>query len=113
MGHEYAVYARLQRRECRLKIAIIGTVGVPARYGGFETLAEQLARGIPASQHELLIYCQRSAYPELKGGEPYAGHRRVLIRMRANGPGSLLHDMLAMEHATVIARPQAMLVSGY
>jgi hypothetical protein len=26
------------------KVAIIGTVGVPGRYGGFETLAEELVR---------------------------------------------------------------------
>ena len=27
-----------------MKVAIIGTVGVPANYGGFETLVEQLVR---------------------------------------------------------------------
>ena len=31
------------------KVAIIGTVGVPANYGGFETLVEQLV-GIPWRQ---------------------------------------------------------------
>lgn len=96
-----------------MKIAIIGTVGVPARYGGFETLAEQLAVGIEPSQHQLVIYCQRSAYPELQTSRPFAGHRRVLLPFKANGWASMIHDMLAMAHAAFIARVDALLVLGY
>lgn len=96
-----------------MKIAIIGTVGVPARYGGFETLAEQLARGISPADHQLTLYCQRSAYPELQGGEPFAGHARVLLPLRANGVASMVHDMLAMVHAAWIARADTLLVLGY
>lgn len=96
-----------------MKIAIIGTVGVPARYGGFETLAEQLAQNIPPASHELVIYCQKSAYPELQAGEPFAGHRRVLLPLRANGAASMVHDMLAMAHAAWVARADTLLVLGY
>ena len=96
-----------------LKIAIIGTVGVPARYGGFETLAEQLAKGIKPEAHQLVIYCQRTAYPELDGGECFEGHQRVLLPLRANGPASMVHDMLAMAHAALIAKVDTMLVLGY
>ncbi|WP_373473245.1 DUF1972 domain-containing protein [Sphingorhabdus lacus] len=96
-----------------MNIAIIGTVGVPARYGGFETLAEQLAVGINPAQHRLLIYCQRSAYPELETASPFAGHRRVLLPLRANGGASMLHDMLAMAHAAFWARTDALLILGY
>ncbi len=96
-----------------MKIAIIGTVGVPARYGGFETLAEQLARGVDPAQHALVVYCQRSAYPELKGGERFSGHQRVLVPLRANGAASMLHDVLAMLHALLFTRPHTMLVLGY
>ncbi|MEA2328183.1 MAG: hypothetical protein QOE68_3142, partial [Thermoanaerobaculia bacterium] len=31
-------------RMVRLKIAIAGTRGIPARYGGFETFAEELSK---------------------------------------------------------------------
>jgi glycosyltransferase involved in cell wall biosynthesis len=96
-----------------MKIAIIGTVGVPARYGGFETLAEQLARGISPAHHELVLYCQRSAYPELQAAAPFAGHRRVLLPLRANGAASIVHDMLAMAHAAWVARADTLLVLGY
>lgn len=94
-------------------MAIIGTVGVPARYGGFETLAEQLAKGINPEAHQLVIYCQRTAYPELNGGEPFEGHQRVLLPLRANGPASMVHDMLAMAHAALIAKVDTLLVLGY
>ena len=96
-----------------MKIAIIGTVGVPARYGGFETLAEQLTRGISPVDHQLVVYCQRTAYPELQGGESFAGHPRVLLPLRANGAASMLHDMFAMVHAAWIARADTLLVLGY
>lgn len=96
-----------------MKIAIIGTVGVPARYGGFETLAEQLAVGIDPARHQLILYCQRSAYPELKTASPFAGHQRVLLPLRANGGASMVHDMLAMAHAAFWGRADALLVLGY
>ncbi len=96
-----------------MRIAIVGTVGVPGRYGGFETLAEQLARGIDPAHHPLVLYCQRSAYPEVEKGTPFYGHARIFLPMRANGPSSMVHDALAMIHAAWIARTDTMLVLGY
>jgi glycosyltransferase involved in cell wall biosynthesis len=43
-----------------MKIAIIGTRGVPGRYGGFETLAEQLAMRLSGRGHEVSVYCRRA-----------------------------------------------------
>lgn len=99
----------------RTQIGVVGTMGVPGRYGGFETLAEQLARHIAPATARLVIYCQRSAYPEAhdQSNTDFAGHRRVFVPLRANGPASMLHDPLAMLHATVIARVDVMLVLGY
>lgn len=94
------------------RVAVVGTVGVPARYGGFETLAEQLAVGVSPRRATLVIYCQRTAYPELAAAAPFAGHRRVFIPMRANGPSSMVHDVIAMLHAAWVARVDVMLVLG-
>ena len=46
------------------KIAIIGTVGVPANYGGFETLTENLVKYHDALsiQSLLTIYCSSKSY---------------------------------------------------
>ena len=40
----------------RLKIAIIGTRGIPNRYGGFEQLAEYLSIGLVKNGHEVTVY---------------------------------------------------------
>lgn len=96
-----------------VNIGIIGTVGVPARYGGFETLAEQLARGIDNDRHALVIYCQRSAYPELSTATPFNGHRRMFLPGRANGAASMVHDALGLLHAALIAKVDAVLILGY
>lgn len=96
-----------------LLIGVAGTVGAPARYGGFETLVEQLARNVAPDQARLLLYCQRSAYPEEAMATPFAGHRRVFVPLRANGSQSMLHDVLAMLHAALVARVGTLLVLGY
>ena len=40
----------------RLKIAIIGTRGIPNQYGGFEQLAEHLSVGLVKMGHEISVY---------------------------------------------------------
>lgn len=42
-----------------MKIAIIGSRGIPARYGGFEIFAERLAERLPAMGFELEVYCKK------------------------------------------------------
>lgn len=46
-----------------MRIAILGTRGIPARYGGFETFAEELSRRLAQRGHDVTVYC-RSRYPE-------------------------------------------------
>ena len=43
-----------------MKIAIRGTRGIPARYGGFETFAEQIATRLAARGHEVVVYCRKA-----------------------------------------------------
>ncbi len=45
------------------RIAILGTRGIPARYGGFETFAEELSTRLVARGHWVRVYC-RERYPE-------------------------------------------------
>lgn len=45
-------------RPARLRVAILGTRGIPARYGGFETFAERLATGLVARGHEVTVYAE-------------------------------------------------------
>ena len=41
----------------KLSIAILGTRGIPNRYGGFEACAEQLALGLTRLGHQVVVYC--------------------------------------------------------
>lgn len=47
-----------------MKIAIVGTRGIPARYGGFETCAENLAVGLVRKGHKVFVTCRKYLYPE-------------------------------------------------
>lgn len=80
-------------------IALLGCVGVPARYGGFETLADNLARfhadaSLPG---RLSIYCSRPAYPDRP--ERYGRAELSYSRFRANGASSILYDASTLRHA--------------
>lgn len=46
-----------------MRFAIVGTRGIPARYGGFETFAEELSTRLAARGHHVSVYC-RERYSE-------------------------------------------------
>lgn len=39
-----------------MRIAIIGIKGIPARFGGFETAADEISRGLVALGHQVIVY---------------------------------------------------------
>ena len=41
-----------------MRIAILGTRGIPANYGGFETFAEHLSTRLVARGHAVTVYCR-------------------------------------------------------
>jgi len=41
-----------------VRIALLGTRGIPARYGGFETFAEELSTRLVARGHQVTVYCR-------------------------------------------------------
>jgi glycosyltransferase involved in cell wall biosynthesis len=41
-----------------MTIAMVGTRGVPARYGGFETAIEEVGRRLAAAGHRVVVYCR-------------------------------------------------------
>ena len=51
-----------------MRIAILGTRGIPAHYGGFETFAEELSTRLVARGHSVTVYCrERHAEPQYRG----------------------------------------------
>ncbi|MCZ6649845.1 MAG: DUF1972 domain-containing protein [Acidobacteria bacterium] len=57
-----------------LSLSILGTRGVPARYGGFETFAEQLASRLATRGHRVTVY-GRSRY----SSAPLAGVESIVL----------------------------------
>ncbi|MDX1980229.1 MAG: DUF1972 domain-containing protein [Bryobacteraceae bacterium] len=41
-----------------MRVAILGTRGIPASYGGFETFAEELSRRLVERGHHVTVYCR-------------------------------------------------------
>ncbi len=82
-------------------ISIIGTVGVPANYGGFETLVENLVRYHDASSlsDSVTVYCSSKSYV-LK--EPtYLSANLKYIPLNANGVQSVLYDIASLLSAAI------------
>ena len=51
-----------------MRIALLGTRGIPANYGGFETFAEELSVRLVERGHDVTVYCrERSAQSEYRG----------------------------------------------
>lgn len=94
-------------------VPVVGTVGVPARYGGFETLAEQLCAYFPAPEIQLAIYCEKEAYSDAERDGDFRGHRRIFVPLRANGISSLFYDAWSLLHATFVLAARNVYVLGY
>lgn len=80
-------------------IAIVGTVGLPAIYGGFETLVENLVRFKEKSEasDDLTVYCSGRIYPERS--KKYLSARLKYIPLHANGVQSIPYDFLSLVSA--------------
>lgn len=81
-----------------MKIALVGTRGVPARYGGFETCAEELGRRLAARGHEVRVYCRSSLYPKRLAN--YEGMTLVYLpALKVRALETLSHTALSLLHA--------------
>lgn len=51
-----------------MRIALLGTRGIPANYGGFETFAEEISVRLAERGHDVTVYCrERHAHPVYRG----------------------------------------------
>ena len=78
------------------KIAIIGTVGLPAKYGGFETLAEYLTKYL-SKEYDMSVYCSAHSYDETLS--TYNGATLKYINLKANGVQSIPYDIISIVRA--------------
>ena len=83
-----------------MKIAILGTRGVPAKYGGFETCAEELAVGLTDRGHRVTVYCRRGNWDENPDAREFKGARLVyLSSLKTKVTDTFSHTFVSMLHA--------------
>jgi len=75
------------------KISIIGTVGIPAKYGGFETLVEYLVKNL-FEHYEFTVFCSGKSYSQRL--DSYNGAKLIYINLHANGIQSILYDIISI-----------------
>ena len=89
--------------ERTVRIALIGTRGIPAAYSGFETAVEHLSREFTARGHEVTVYC-RPHMTERR--DTHAGARLVhLPTVRNKYLDTLAHTALSTGHMITRERP--------
>ena len=80
------------------KFSVIGCVGVPNNYGGFETLAENLAK---YEKFKTTIYCSGKSYKKENRLLRFHNANLKYVNIDANGAPSLLYDAYCLLHAMV------------
>lgn len=81
-----------------MRVAILGTRGIPASYGGFETFAEHLARRLVLRGHDVTVYC-RAHYVSPRQLEYHGVKLKVLPTIRHKYFDTVIHTFLSTIHA--------------
>ncbi len=91
-----------------MRIALLGTRGIPARYGGFETFAEELSVRLAARGHQVTVYCrERFKHPVYRGVR-----LQYLPTIRHKYFDTLAHTFLSTIHLLVHRQDVALYCNG-
>jgi len=87
------------------RLRILGTRGLPAAHGGFETFAEHLALYLVERGWKVTVYCQEEGDAAV-AEDDWNGVRLVKIAVAGSGPSaSIRFDWLATRHAAAAGEP--------
>ncbi len=91
-----------------MRVAMIGTRGVPARYGGFETAIEEIGQRLVARGHEVVVYCRGAEDPNRR---THLGMELVhLPAARRKTLETLSHTALSVAHLVAREKVDAAIV---
>jgi glycosyltransferase involved in cell wall biosynthesis len=82
-----------------VKIAILGSRGIPARYSGFETCAEELGKRLVKRGHDVTVYCCR-LYCDIKPKRLHGIRRIILPTIRKKNLEKVFYSILCLLHVT-------------
>ena len=81
-----------------MRIALLGTRGIPANYGGFETFAEELSARLAKRGHHVAVYCRTNNVR--RRASPYRGiELKFLPTIPHKYLDTLAHTALSTVHA--------------
>jgi glycosyltransferase involved in cell wall biosynthesis len=87
-----------------MKIAMLGSRGVPANHGGFETVVEEVGWRLAEAGHEVVVYCRNHGQTQ----RSYRGMRlHNLPSVRTKQLDTLSHTGFSCLHAATMDRPDA------
>lgn len=84
----------------KLKVHIVGTHGVPAKYGGFETLADFLCQNLQ-NDFDFTVYCNANKYKSKV--QTYFGARLKYLKLDASGVQGIIYDLITYIYALFTA----------
>ncbi len=94
-----------------MKIAVLGTRGIPAAYGGFETFAEELSARLASRGHDVTVYARRGAT-----GAAVAHHRGARVvtlpTIRRKYLDTVVHTALSGLHAAARGYDAVLVCNG-
>lgn len=86
-------------KDKRKKVAIVGCNGIPAQYGGFETLADHLTEHLN-DEFDFTVYCSKN---QKTRPTSYNGSRLIYLPLSANGAQAYIYDFISFVHAMFYA----------
>lgn len=90
---------------------MVGTRGVPARYGGFETAIEEIGWRLAAAGHEILVFCRST--PAEEALAEYRGMTLVhLPAVRTRTLETLSHTAMSVVHGSLRGTDAAILFNA-
>jgi len=82
------------------KVAVIGTNGLPAKYGGFETLTDYLVQYL-STDYRFYVYCSKKNTDS--NTKEYHGAKLIVLPLNANGLQSIFYDLISIFHSLYYA----------
>ena len=94
-----------------LSVALIGSRGIPGRYGGYETLMEELSVRLIARGFKVTVYCRSHSTP--RGLKSWRGAELVVLpTIRSKYLDTPVHTFLSCLHAATAGYDAALVVNS-
>ena len=94
-----------------MRIAVLGTRGIPAKYGGFETFAEEVAVRLSRNGHQVTVYGRKAYYSKSERCAEFRGVKTVFLpAFRKRELETLTHTFVSFLHMVCKGRPEGVIL---